>query len=340
MRPRGRIAFAVATALACGLASAGPGRAEDIYANKTVTLILGYAPGGGVDIAGRVIARHFGRFTPGAPAILVQNMPGASGLLAANHMAHRAAPNGLTIAIPGRSWHVEGLIKSRGADFDPAKMTYLGSTGTVNAMAWVRGDTGVSDEAALKRAAAPVTFGALGPGTPTAMVPVLMKMAGLPVRIVTGYPSASNLLIALERGEVQAAFLTADSFSARQDLISRKIVAPVVQTKPDIPGLPIARDLLPADLRPLYDLARSSDSLGLMMIAPPGTPDGPREVLRKAFMDMAHDAAYQADAAKVESTRAQPLDGAQIARMIDALAAATTPDVIAAYERLKDASLR
>ena len=83
-----------------------------------MTVIVGYAPGGGVDARARAMTRHLGRFIPGKPAIAVQNMEGAAGIVSVNHLVRRVAPDGLTLAIPGRSWFIEGIVKRAGVTFD------------------------------------------------------------------------------------------------------------------------------------------------------------------------------------------------------------------------------
>jgi tripartite-type tricarboxylate transporter receptor subunit TctC len=117
-------------------------RAADFYRGKTVTMIVGFAPGGGVDTQARTIARHLVRFIPGQPGVIVQNMEGAAGALAANFL-NRVAPDGLTISTPGRSWFVEGIVKGPGIGFDPAKFTYIGSAGGSSSVVYVRASTGI-----------------------------------------------------------------------------------------------------------------------------------------------------------------------------------------------------
>ena len=97
--------------LALAAVGATPALAADFYQGKTLTVIVGYAPGGGVDATARAITRHLGRFIPGHPNIVVQNMEGAAGLVSVNHLVRRVAPDGLTLAVPGRSWYIEGIMK-------------------------------------------------------------------------------------------------------------------------------------------------------------------------------------------------------------------------------------
>src|SRR6185295_364878 len=101
------------------LALASPALAADYYQGRTLTVIVGYAPGGGVDASARAITRHLGRFIPAQPNIVVQNMEGAAGVVSVNHLDRRVAPDGLTLAVPGRSWYVEAIVKRSGITFDP-----------------------------------------------------------------------------------------------------------------------------------------------------------------------------------------------------------------------------
>ena len=131
--------------MCCWLAVAGvvltaaiaTARAGDFYQGKTLTIIVGFAPGGGVDNTARVVARHLVRFIPGEPGVVVQNMEGAAGLVAMNYVDKRAAADGLTLAVPGRSWYVEGALKGPGVAFDVDKLTFIGSPGQVNSCAFV-----------------------------------------------------------------------------------------------------------------------------------------------------------------------------------------------------------
>jgi tripartite-type tricarboxylate transporter receptor subunit TctC len=325
----------VASALACMVAGSAAA-ADEFYRGKTLTLILGYAPGGGVDTAGRVIARHFARFVPGNPSVIVQNMEGAAGMVSANYLDRKAAPDGLTVAVPGRSWHVEGLIRSPGALFDVSRLSYVGSTGTQNSFAWVRADTGIRSYEDLRQAKNKVVFAALGPSTPTAMIPALLAANGAPIKLVVGYTSSSRLIIAMEQGEAPAAYLTEDSFALHQNLIERKFIIPILQSKPDVPGLTQLRDVIPERQRPLMELARSAESVGLMMVAPPGVPADRLAILRDAFFAMANDPEYQADVARFESTRTSPLRGEAVEKMMKDLASLATPDIIGEYNKLKN----
>jgi tripartite-type tricarboxylate transporter receptor subunit TctC len=310
--------------------------ARDFYDGKTITMLVGYAPGGGVDLTARVFAKHLPRFIPGKPQVTLQHMEGAAGLVAASHIAAKAVPDGLTISVPGRSWFVQGIVKAPGIAFDVTRFTYIGGSGGVNSLAWVRADSGIKSLADLKCAPQNVVFGALAGGsTTTGMVPKILARAGLPIKVVAGYNSTGNLLTALERGEVSAIFHNADTFAHRPDLLERNVVAPILQTKPLLPGIPLVQDMIPEAQHPLLKLVLSAEEFGVLMIGPPGMPQEAVQVLRDAFARMARDKDYQADAQAFNQNGTIPLEGHEAAKLIAEMARDATPDLIAAYNELR-----
>ena len=315
---------------------ARPARAAsaDFYRGKTLNLIVGFAPGGGVDTTTRVVGRHLARFIPGAPRVIVQNMEGAAGLVASNYLYSRVAGDGLTIGVPGRSWFVEGAIRVAGVRFDPEKFSYIGSPGAVNSVVYVRTGTGVNSFEDLKRAKKPLTFGALGNLTPTAMVPFMLADYGLPVKVVVGYVSSARVIVALEQGEVDGFFTVEASFGLREDLVTRKVIRPILQNKAVHPGIPLIKDALPASDGPLLSVVMALESFGLPVIGPPNIPPERLQILRSAFLAMCRDADFKADAIKADLPVGNPISGAELAGMMKQLAATATPAVIARYKHL------
>jgi hypothetical protein len=277
------------------------------------------------------------RFIPGQPGMIVQNMEGAAGALSANYLNQRVAADGLTISTPGRSWFLEGIVRGPTIGFDPTKFTYIGSAGGSNSVAYVRASTGIKSLDDLKAAQATITFGSLAATTPTAMVPLLLADLGMPIKVVLGYVSTARVLVALEQGEIDAVFTVADSFARRQDLITKGVVVPILQSKAELPGLPVLRDLLPSRQGDLLTLVMGTDNFGLPLVGPPGMAAEPTTILRNAFLDMVADRDYQADAVKADLPVGAALDGATLARMINELAGSATPETIAAYRRLASA---
>lgn len=326
--------FAAACLGALGCAGAGAAFAQDFYRGKTVNFIIGYGPGGGVDSASRVIVRHLPRFIPGKPEMTPQNMEGAGGVISGNFLGSKASRDGLTIGLPGRSWFVEGIVKTQGVTFDPLKLTYLGSAGTNNTLLWLRGSLGLDTLEAFKKHPEKIPAAGIGPGTPTVTIPNMLAQYGYPLRAVLGYNSSARALLAIEQGEVGAYFTPEDSFAQRPDLVAKKIVVPVLQSKPKVAGVPLLKDVAPARDQAVLGLFMAYDDVGLMIVAPPEVPADRVEILRKAFLEMCADKEFQADAAKIGEPVGLPIDGAQLEKQMAALSAQATPDVVADYRRL------
>ncbi len=315
-------------------APANTARAADFYKDKTLTLIVGFAPGGGVDTTARVVARHLVRFIPGGPSIVVQNMEGAAGLVAMNYIAKRVAADGLTIAMPGRSWYVEGALHGPGVGFDVDRVTYIGSPGGVNSGLYVRTATGIDSLAALKASPRALTFGTLGSTTPTAMVPALLAHAGYPIKLVSGYVSTARVLVALEQGEIDGFWTVEDSFARRQDLLAKHMVRPILQTRPRLAGVPLLGDAIAKDRRPLLLLLEAPDNFGLPLVGPAGIAPERVAILRRGFAATAADPEFQAEAAKAGEPVGAPIGGDELQAMVADLAKAATPDIVAAYRQL------
>jgi ABC-type nitrate/sulfonate/bicarbonate transport system substrate-binding protein len=328
---RRRTVVAGLGALAVTQAAAAP---ADFYRGKTLNLIVGFAPGGAVDAASRVVARHLPRFIPGNPRTVVQNMEGAAGIVSANYLYSRAPADGLTIAVPGRSWFVEGAVKVQGVRFDAAKFSYIGSPGAANSVVYVRTATGVKSFADLKASKTVLSFGALGNLAPTAMVPFLLKAQGLPVRVVVGYVSSARIILALEQGEVDGFFTAEVGFGLRQELTDKKIIVPILQNQPNHPGVPLIRDVLPKSDGQLLDVVMALETFGLPVIGPPNVPPDRLAILRSAFAAMCADKDYRADAVKADLPVGKPIPGAALAQMMNRLAADATPEIVARYRRL------
>jgi len=319
---------------ACIIAVA-PAAADDFYQGKRITLVVGFNPGGGIDTAGRLIAKHLGRFIPGNPGITVQNMEGAGGLVAANAV-NRAAPDGLALGIPGRSWFIVGAVKNPAAKFDPATMTYVGSSGVMNSALWMRPDSGITSFAQLLAAKDKVALGALNATSQDSMAPALLAQNSVPVRVIRGYNSSAKVLLAIEQGEVPGIFHIVDGFAKRPDLIEQKVVVPILQTQPMFPGLPLLRDVIRASDRPLANLVLAGEEFGVLLAGPPGIPAERVAILRQAFTAMSDDKDYQADLARMDVPRGTPLSGEAITARMRTLVDTTTPAIAAAYERLKE----
>jgi len=165
-----------------------PGQSQQpLFAGKTVTIIVGYNPGGGYDLVARLIARYLPKYLPGNPAVVVQNMPGANSIIAANHVYTVAKPDGLTIAAFNRNLILGQLVKAPGIRFDMTRFAWVGSPASETTVLTIRSDLPYRAATDLLKADPAVIVGATGPGASTYDFPLLLKaLAKFHLRIISG----------------------------------------------------------------------------------------------------------------------------------------------------------
>ena len=322
--------------LLAGLALALPARAQD-FAGKTITLIAGQPVGGGIDNEMRLVARFLGRYLPGNPHIVPQNMPGAGGLVLGHYMYAQAKPDGLTLGMPGRSGFLLGPVSGDGnAHYDLQHFTWIGTSASTNYILWIRRDRHIANLAELRRAAPPVIVGGTNPGVSNIVIPaVLAKYEKLPLKIVAGYPGFGETVIALERGEIEAIYTHAPSL--RADLVSSGLLVPVLQTFDREPNLPaIDRIVENPREKALLGLLTAPLRLGLPLLGPPGLPDAMASVLRRAYVAMASSADYRAEAARRGFEIGAPMAGDEIARTVAANLTGVPADIVAEYRAVSE----
>src|SRR6266850_595919 len=220
--------FAVVAAIPLvGFAQSSP------YAGKTVTIIVGYKAGGGYDATARMLARHLPKYIPGKPTIIVQNMPGANSMIAANHVFNVAKPDGLTIGTFNRNLPIAQLTKVDGVKFDMRKFVWIGSAASESTILAIRTDLGYKTLDEMKKSGKQIVIGATGPGANTYDFPLLLKdLLGLNLKIVTGYSSSADIMLAIERKEVDG---RAGSYSSLKPFIERNLVRPIVRARSSDP---------------------------------------------------------------------------------------------------------
>jgi tripartite-type tricarboxylate transporter receptor subunit TctC len=189
----------------------GPAQAqtvEDFYRGKRLTLSVGYGPGGGYDVFARLLARHLGRFLPGNPAIIVQNMPGAGSLTETNYLYTIAPKDGTAFGLIARDMPLLGLLgHNPNVQFDPRKFTWLGSSSDFSDDAYVmivRTDAPAKSIADMRRPGGPImVLGGTAEGATGGDVPRILQQAlGLNLKLVLGYRDSAAVFLAMERGEV------------------------------------------------------------------------------------------------------------------------------------------
>jgi tripartite-type tricarboxylate transporter receptor subunit TctC len=260
-------------------------------------------------------------------------MPGASGLIAANHLYAKAERSGLTLGMPGRDWVMYSALQLSAAQFDALKYSYIGSTGAVNNCGWVRADLGIKSVKELKASPRKVVIGALTAATVTASVPNLLIGAGYPLQVVTGYRGTVRIVQAIEQNEVHGIFTNVATFARRADLIDKAVIR-LFQVLPEVKDLPLVDDLVSAEARPLMRAVNAPSSTGMPFVAPPEVPKERLAILRQAFLDMARDPAFIADADKIGAPTGAPIAGDKLHAIYVDLIGGTTPAVAKAFRDL------
>jgi tripartite-type tricarboxylate transporter receptor subunit TctC len=330
-------AVSVTAALAVGFAFAAPSRhvdtVADFYRGRQLNLIVGYGPGGGYDIYARLLARHFGKFMPGHPSVVVQNMPGAGSLRAVNYLYNIAPKDGTTIAVFSRNMPLIGLLGGNAnVQFNPRKLTWLGSPSSFVNDAYiliVRKDAPVKSIDEARRQDMPaLVLGGTAEGATGNDVPVILRdTIGLHVKQVVGYPDSTAIFLAIERGEVHGRTVDLSSVkSAKPEWLKpdsgyRVLVQFARVTRhPDFPDVPTARELAKNETaRALIELAELPYTLSRPFAAPPDVPKDRAKALQAAFLAVNSDPQYLEDAAKLKLD-VSPIGADGVLQAIDRIA--------------------
>ncbi|MGH7770613.1 MAG: Bug family tripartite tricarboxylate transporter substrate binding protein [Candidatus Binatia bacterium] len=298
---------------------------EPFYKDKTITFIVGYSPGGSFDQYTRLIARHFGKHVPGNPTTVVQNMTGAGGIIAANHLYNRVKPDGLTIGAWAAPLILQHIMGNEATKFDGRKVGWLGVPGPYDTACHFNKESGiktVDDWFAAKR---PVKISSIGPGTSTSDVPKLVKAAlGLPLEIVEGYKGGADARLAVESGEVDSfcGSWQATKTAWRSVLESGKIrvvVQITLKSHPELKDVPLAINYAKTDeARLLLRVADNAHGYQFPFSVSPGTPKDRLQILQEAFVKTLRDPELLAEAKKAQ-LEIDPIDGPTIAKTFASL---------------------
>ena len=322
--------------LAALVALGGASAAEsDFYAGKTLTIFAGLPPGGGVDGEMRVLAQYFAKYIPGHPTILPRNMPGAGGIVLANYLYHVAAADGLTLGMPGRSgFLLSNVVPQKNITYDLTRFSFVGGAGSaVNAL-WVSRTTGIGSIAELKARKREIIVGALTARSENAIAPrVLAAYEGWPLKVVTGYAGFQEVLIAVERGEVEALFTHGGSiFNTRPDMVASGLLKPLVQSYASMPDVPVLADVMTnADAKALLALVTTPSQIGLPLLGPPGIPAERLAILRRAYDELMNDADYRAEAERRGLPVGRAVTAAELKALIAGSLSSVPEPVVKAY---------
>lgn len=304
----------------------------DFYKGKTVNIVVGHQAGTGFDVYSRVLARHFGRYIPGNPNIVVQNMNGASGVVSANWLTRVAPKDGTTIGTFVQTMPLQPLFGNDKARYKAEDFTWIGNMESSVALCGVTKASGVeSFDQLLKKEA---IFGATGPTGPLLKSALAVKnVLGARMKVVPGYKGSAAVKLAMNRGEVAGIcglpWSTVKSFW--RDELKSGDFKPIIQLsgekRTDLGSIPHYRDFIKTDAdRALFGLVFGVQALGRVYAVPTGTPKDRVEALRAAFVQTMKDEKFLQDAQKT-GIDIEPMTGEQVARMW-AEFGATPPSVV------------
>jgi tripartite-type tricarboxylate transporter receptor subunit TctC len=339
-----KLAFAGVAAGAFAIAAQAPVQAADFYKGKTIKVVIGYSAGGGYDIYARAVARYLGRYVPGNPNVISQNMTGAGSVRAANYLYVQAPKDGTQFGTFSRGLP---LLALTGADknvrFDPTKFKWIGSTSSYADDAYVftvRRDKGITSVRELMgKNAKLVTFGSTNYGSTGFDVPLVLKdTLGLNIKLVHGYPGGSAINLAIERKEMDGRTQGLSSLSSmggdwKKDRIGLVQFARGNVRHPDLADVPTARELATReDDRRLIDMLETAFFMARPFAAPPGVPVDRIKVLRTAFMAAQKDPKYVKDMGKL-GMDISPKSGEEVEQIVARIMSTPKP-LLARYKSI------
>jgi len=301
------------------------------YTGKQVKMIIGLGAGGGYDTWARIVARHIGRHLPGNPTVISQNMEGAGSFRAASYMYSQAPRDGTVMALIARDASLGPITGNPGAQFDPTRFSWLGTTTTeTNVCVAYRTATVKSVFDLLQKE---LMVGDNGAGTGTGNYPkALSQLLGLKFKIIRGYGSSVDVLLAMERGEVEGYCESLESvIGHRPTWISSKIVNVLFQggakPNPHIKDVPFINDLAKSeDDRRAIEFLYAGQGIGRPFFAPPGLAPDVLAMMRAAFNATMKDPEFIADVQQRKLTL-EPENGAYMQSLLDRIYATPKPIV-------------
>lgn len=283
----------------------------DFYKGKTIRMVLGFSAGGTNDLWARAVARYWSKYIPGNPDVIVQNMPGAGSMIAANYVYGVGKPDGLTLGLISPALFFDQLAGRKEVQFDWAKFAWIGSPEETDEMLSVRSDSPYKTLEDIRKATVPPKCGATGTGTTGHYFPRLLEeVLGLKFNIVLGYPGASEIDLAVEKGEVHCRAGTTSAFFGREPGRTwaktgfvRLLVLGGMKRDPRAPDVPTIWELMEKEKTPelgrrVATVVLSPGFFGRPIVGSPGIPPDRVKVLREGFMKTMSDPELLAEAEK------------------------------------------
>jgi tripartite-type tricarboxylate transporter receptor subunit TctC len=330
MQDRSRAVGAIATALVATVTAAGPAAAQDFYAGKTITVIVGNPAGSGYDTYGRLLARHIVKHIPGRPTVIVQNMPGAGSIKAVDYTVNVAPKDGtqFTLAMPGAM--VEPLTGDPSKfRYDPTKIAYIGTMDSGTRMCMTRPGSSIKTMADARKTK--TIMAATAAGSSAYDYPHFINaVAGTQFQVVTGYPGPGDMFLAADRGEAEGVCgIEYSTYTAMRPkwLSGEGRGNPLVQlgleVNPKVTalGFPSIWEFIKPQDKDLVELVVSQQVFQRPFVAPPGTPDAQLKVLRTAFMAALADPELLEEAKKA-NIELNPKSGEEVEALVKKIYAA------------------
>src|SRR5574341_166090 len=286
-------------------------QSEPFYKDKTIRIIVAFTAGGGYDLWMRSLSRYMGKYIPGNPNFIVQNMPGAGSITAANYLYNLAKPDGLTFGSISAALYFDQLVGRKEINFDWSKFSWIGTPERTSEMIYMRADTAYKPLEDIRKAAEPPRCGAVGTGSTDHYFPKLLEDAlGVKFSIVTGYPGSIDIDLATEKGEVQCRAGTTSAFFGREPGRTwaktgfvRLLVQGGKKRDARIPDVPTIYELMDKHgtsevIRRLASVLLSPGDFGRPLLGPPGIPPDRVKLVREAFVKTMNDPDVLAEAKK------------------------------------------
>jgi len=319
---------------------------SDFYKGKTITVYIGTTPGALYDQWGRILAQHMGKHIPGKPEMIVQNMPGAGHMIAANYVYNKTKPDGLSLIgsiVP--TLYFDQLVGRKEAQYDWAKFVWIGSPVQGESQMYMRADTPYKTIEDVRNAKEPPRCGAQGTSDSAYYLPKLFEETiGTKFNLVQGYPGGPEIDLAVERGEIHCRAFTIEAFMSREPYHTwrkKGFVRNIIQTgkKRDakLPETPTLWELMdryktPEPSRRLATLMLASGQLGRPMMSTPGVPADRVKILRDAFNATLKDPEFLADIDKRQFDL-DPVPGEELEKIVKEVMS-QPPDIIARMQKL------
>ena len=326
------IAVALLSFGATGFAAAQQNPA-DFYKNRNVDEYIGYSTGGAYDFYARVIGRHMGAHIPGNPTLVPRNMEGAGSLRLANWLYRVAPQDGSAFGTIGRGIAFDPLLIGKGDQFEAQKFNWLGSANNEVSVCVALKDSGITkfEDLFTKELA----VGGTGTSADTDQFPrVLNNVLGTHFKIVEGYPGGNDVVLAMERGEVngRCGWSWSSVKSTHKSWIDEKKMIVLVQLSlnkhPELPDVPSVLDFAKTDeQRAILKMIFARQVMGRPYVAPPNLPADRLAVLRQAFMDTMKDKDFLAEADKTQ-LEVNPVSGEDVDKLVKDIYA-TPADIVA-----------